>query len=41
MGGLDHLPILDQTGLNGKFDINLEFLRAENPPLPTVDSNLP
>jgi uncharacterized protein (TIGR03435 family) len=28
MGGLDHIPIVDQTGLTGKFDIDLNFARA-------------
>ena len=27
MGGLDRLPVVDETGLSGRFDINLEFLR--------------
>jgi uncharacterized protein (TIGR03435 family) len=39
MGGLDHLPILDRTGLIGRFDINLEFLRQSKvPSSPTADS---
>jgi uncharacterized protein (TIGR03435 family) len=39
MGGLDQLPILDRTGLSGKFDINLEFLRTpKNPPQPNAES---
>ena len=33
-GGLDHIPILDQTGLTGKFDIDLEFSRAPRPGRP-------
>jgi uncharacterized protein (TIGR03435 family) len=31
MGGLDHIPIVDQTGLTGKFDIDLNFARAPKP----------
>jgi uncharacterized protein (TIGR03435 family) len=39
MGGLDHLPILDRTGLAGRFDINLEFLRTlKNSQPPSADS---
>ncbi len=38
-GGLDHIPILDMTGLTGRFDINLEFLRTpKNPQPPSADS---
>lgn len=31
MGGLDHIPIVNKTGLTGKFDIDLNFLRAPKP----------
>jgi uncharacterized protein (TIGR03435 family) len=27
VGGREHLPVLDQTGLSGKFDLNLEFVK--------------
>ena len=31
VGGLDHIPILDRTGLTGTFDINLYFQRQPKP----------
>lgn len=36
MGGLDPRPILDKTGLSGRFDINLEFVRESRTPQPPV-----
>jgi uncharacterized protein (TIGR03435 family) len=33
-GGLDQIPILDRTGLTGKFDIDLDFLPAPKPGSP-------
>ena len=30
MGGLDLRPVRDETGLHGRFDFDLEFLRALN-----------
>jgi uncharacterized protein (TIGR03435 family) len=39
MGGLEPLPVLDETGLTGTFDIDLEFLRTpKNPSPPATDS---
>jgi uncharacterized protein (TIGR03435 family) len=39
MGGLDRIPVLNRTGLSGKFDINLEFLRSDKRPAqPDSDS---
>jgi len=43
-GGLDHIPVLDQTGLTGKFDIDLNFLRAPKagqPPAPEPQAEEP
>ena len=43
-GGLDRIPILDRTGLTGKFDINLEFQRqpkAGRPPDPEAEPEEP
>ena len=34
MGGLDRRPILDQTDLPGRYDLNLEFLRDSPTPQP-------
>jgi uncharacterized protein (TIGR03435 family) len=33
-GGLDQIPILDRTGLTGKFDVDLDFLPAPKPGSP-------
>jgi uncharacterized protein (TIGR03435 family) len=30
LGGLDPLPVLERTGLQGRFDFNLEFLKTRN-----------
>ena len=32
VGGREHLPILDQTGLSGKFDMNIEFVKDSGGP---------
>jgi uncharacterized protein (TIGR03435 family) len=40
MGGLDRIPMLDRTGLTGKFDIDLNFVRAPKagrPPDPDAE----
>jgi uncharacterized protein (TIGR03435 family) len=31
-GGMDHRPMLDQTGLSGRFDFNIQFLPVSNSP---------
>jgi uncharacterized protein (TIGR03435 family) len=41
MGGLDPRPMLDQTGLSGKFDISLDFLRESKSPQPTAAGSEP
>jgi uncharacterized protein (TIGR03435 family) len=43
-GGLDQIPILDRTGLTGKFDIDLDFLPAPkpgSPPNPEAEPEAP
>ena len=43
-GGLDQIPVIDRTGLAGKFDINLEFQRqpkAGRPPDPEAEPEEP
>jgi uncharacterized protein (TIGR03435 family) len=40
-GGLDRIPILDRTGLTGKFDINLEFQRQPKPGQPPTPESEP
>ncbi len=37
IGGREHLPILDQSGLSGKFDVNIEFVK--DPGGPDIDSD--
>jgi uncharacterized protein (TIGR03435 family) len=37
VGGREHLPILDQTGLSGKFDMNIEFVKDSGGP--DIDSD--
>ena len=32
--GLENVPVLDKTGLTGKYDFPLEFSRASDEPLP-------
>ncbi len=32
--GLENVPVLDKTGLTGKYDFQLEFSRASDEPLP-------
>ena len=32
VGGREHLPVLDQTGLSGKFDVNIEFVKDSGGP---------
>ncbi|MGA8938794.1 MAG: TIGR03435 family protein [Acidobacteriaceae bacterium] len=34
MGGVDPRPVVDKTGLKGRFDINLEFVRESRTPQP-------
>jgi uncharacterized protein (TIGR03435 family) len=44
VGGLDRIPLLDRTGLTGKFDIDLDFQRAPKPgrpPDPEVEPEAP
>jgi uncharacterized protein (TIGR03435 family) len=39
LGGLDHRPILDRTGLSGRFDFNIEFVPEPNGPMqPSSDT---
>ncbi len=37
VGGREHLPVLDQTGLTGKYDLDIEFVK--DPGGPDIDSN--
>jgi uncharacterized protein (TIGR03435 family) len=42
LGGLDLLPVLDRTGLQGRFDVNLEFLRTRRTQSsPSSDADIP
>jgi uncharacterized protein (TIGR03435 family) len=41
VGGLDRIPILDRTGLTGKFDINLKFKRQPKPGQPPDPQSQP
>jgi uncharacterized protein (TIGR03435 family) len=34
LGGMDALPVLDRTGLSGRYDFNIKFLRAPKGPQP-------
>jgi len=34
LGGIDALPVVDQTGLSGRYDFNIKFLRAPKGPPP-------
>ena len=39
LGGLDPLPVVDETELSGKFDFNIKFLRApKGPPAANADA---
>ena len=39
LGGLDTLPVLDQTGLSGRYDFNIKFLRPpKGPPSASPDA---
>ncbi|MGA7158732.1 MAG: TIGR03435 family protein [Acidobacteriaceae bacterium] len=40
MGALDPRPVLDQTGLNGRFDLTLDFVRESRIPQPN-DASAP